>query len=356
MPNQVNYGFVDLTDVWGERVTTVGLDLVNRAIQETVAEHNRQVDALTSLFLRRITDFQLRYRTASVARLQGLDEFGRARPIRQAGHYDVAFPLQFAGIAWGADFVAKTKMTVAEANEYTTTLINADLRWVRDHILAALFANVAWPWADPEHGALIVQGLANGDAVRYQILTGADSAATDTHYLAQAAAIADASNPYPVAHDEILEHPENSGDIVHLIPTNLLAATEALTLFFPIADPRIRRGANTDELIATLGVTVPGEVVGYVEDGGWICHWRSMPSNYIVSVATGGDRALAMREDPEPELRGFRLAAEREDHPFWEAQYIRRAGFGGWNRVGATVTRIGNAAYAIPTNYTNPMP
>ena len=32
-------------------------------------------------------------------------------------------------------------MTVEEANEATSVLLSADMRWVRDHIMAAVFAS-----------------------------------------------------------------------------------------------------------------------------------------------------------------------------------------------------------------------
>jgi len=62
-----------------------------------------------------------------------------------------------------------------------------------------------------------------------------------------------------------------------------------------------------------------------------------------------------MREEPEAELQGFQQVARRDDHPFYESQWLRIAGFGGYNRVGAVVRRIGNGSYAVPTNYGCPM-
>ena len=83
--------------------------------------------------------------------------------------------------------------------------------------------------------------------------------------------------------------------------------------------------------------------------------WPSLPSDYTISVTTGGEKPIAMREDVEAELRGFKKVAERNDHPWYESQWLRRAGFGAWNRVGALVYRTNNATYAIPTNYSSPM-
>lgn len=355
MANQVAYGFINLKNLFARRVTEVGVSVIANAVNQSVAEHNRQMDALLSLFVQRTTDFKVRYKTPTVARLQPLDESGRARPIRPTGQYDVAFPLQMGGAAWGESFLAKAKMTVEEANEATITLLSADMRWVRDHVLAALFANASWAFTDQEHGALTIQGLANSDTVLYQVLTGADQAVTDTHYLAQAAAIADGANPFPIIYQELAEHPDNAGQCVALIPTNLKTTVEALTLFREVADPNIRTGANTDVLVGSLGVAVPGELIGYVEKT-WIVEWRSLPDNYIIATMTDGERSLAMREDPEAELNGFQQVAQRDDYPFYESQWIRRAGFGARNRVGAAVYRIGNAAYAVPTNYGSPMP
>lgn len=354
MANQVAYGFHNLQNVFDRRVSTVGVATIATAIQQSVDEHNRQMNALIGLFAERTTDFQIQYRTPALARLQAADEQGRARPIRPGGQYTVAFPLQKGLAAWGSTYEANVKMTVDEANEATNTLLMADARWMRDHILAALFDNAGWSFTDDEHGTLAVKGLANSDSVAYQILTGADSGATDTHYLAQANAIGDADNPFDDIYAELMEHPDNAGEVVALIPTNLRASVEALTLFNEIEDPAIRAGANRDVLVGTLGVETPGQLFGRVNKV-WCVEWRSMVSSYIVALCTDGPRALSMREHPEAELQGFKKDADRNDYPYLEGQWARRAGFGARNRVGALVQRIGNGSYAVPTNYSVPM-
>lgn len=354
MANQVAYGFHNLQNVFDRRVSTVGVATIATAIQQSVDEHNRQMNALIALFAQRTTDFQIQYRTPALARLQPSDEQGRARPIRPGGQYTVAFPLQRGLAAWGSTYEANVKMTVEEANEATNTLLMADARWMRDHILAALFDNAGFTFTDDEHGALAVKGLANSDSVTYQILAGADSQATDTHYLAQANAIGDADNPFDNIYAELMEHPDNGGEVVALIPTNLRAATEALTLFNEIEDPALRPSANRDVLIGTLGVETPGVLFGRVNQV-WCVEWRSAPSSYILALCTEGERALAMREHPEAELQGFKKDADRNDYPYLEGQWARRAGFGAKNRVGALVYRVGNGSYAVPTGYTTPL-
>jgi hypothetical protein len=358
MANQVAYGFMTLQDLFGRRVTEVGVSVIDAAINASVAEHQRQIDALSGLFVRRTTDFKTRYRSATVARLQPMDERGRALPIKPAGQYDIAFPMQRGGIALGFSYEASIHATVQEVNEATNTLLMADARWMRDHILAALFfsTNGGWTFTDDLHGDLTVYGLANGDTTVYSILSGADQGATDTAYLAQAASISDADNPFPGIYAELTEHPDNGGQVVALVPTNLIEDVKALATFYPSADANLRLGANETQLTGGLGVAIPGQLIGYESSKVWIVEWRSLPDNYIIAVTTEGERPLAMREDTAPELRGFKRVADRNDHPWYEQQWLRKAGFGAWNRVGAVVQRIGNASYAIPTNYGSPMP
>lgn len=362
MANQVMYGFENLTSLFDRRVEEVGVDTVYDAIQRSIAEHNRQMDALAGLFVERTTEFKRRYRTPSVSRLQPLDENGRARPVQPAGAYDVAWPIQSAGAASGFNRISRVKMTVQDANEITAMMLGADFRWMRDHILAALFYDdgaddIGWTYNDPNDdiGSLNILGLAAGGPQKYNILAGADSGATDDHLLAQANSIADAYNPFPLIYQELMEHPDNGGEVVALVPTNLKSSIEGLATFYPLRDPNLRVGVGETELVGNLGVPVPGEVIGYV-DKVWIVEWRSMVNDYIIAVPTQGPRPLRMREHPEPELQGFRLVAERDDHPFLESQWERHAGFGAWNRVGAVVMRVGNGSYAVPSGYGSPMP
>lgn len=354
--NQVVWGFHTLQNIFDQRVTEVGVGVIEQAIQQAEAEHNRQINALMSLFAEPTTDFKVRFRTVSgQGRLQPLDESGRALPRRVAGYYDLAFPLHLAGDAYGLTYLALQKATVGEIARMTSAMLVADARWMRDHILAALFANAAWTYTDPEHGALTIQGLANGDATTYQFLAGADNGATDNHYYAQAAAIADGADPFPTIRDELVEHPENGPDVLAIVPTNLAASVRALSGFYSVADPNLRAGANITELVGSLGAAVPGEIIGYHDAKVWIAEWRSAPSDYIIAVNIGGERPLRMRQEPEAQLQGFRQVAERNDHPWYERQWQRIAGFGAWNRVGGLVYRIGNAAYAIPAGYSSPM-
>lgn len=355
MANQVAYGFLDLQRLFDQRATVVGEQVIFDAIDATIAEHNRQITALLGIFATRTTQFQINYQQAGVARLQPGDEKSRARPLEGGGEYTVAFPLQKGDAALGLTYMARQKITVAEVNRRTNLLTMADARWVRDHVLAALVTNVSWSFTDKQHGALTIQPLANGDTVQYLIQAGADQGATDTHFGAQAAAISDGANPFATIHDELLEHPENSGEVVVFVPTNLKASILGLANFVPVPDKNVSQPSTALAIEGTLGIATPGELIGYV-DGCWIVWWRSMPSSYMVAMTTGGERALAMREDDTPSLQGFVRSDDRNVYPYYESQWFRQCGFGAWNRVNAYVYYVGGGAYAIPTNYDSPMP
>jgi hypothetical protein len=350
------YGFHNLNDVQNARITGSLIEAVNDAITAASDEHNRTINALTGLFAEETTDYTMRFAQGGNTRLQPLDEHGRALPVKPSGYYDTAYPIQMAGSAWGATYVTRAKMTVRDAERATAMMLDADARWMRDHILAALFADASYTFTDDLYGSLTVQGIANNDSVTYTTINGADSGATDDHTLAQAAAIADATNPFPTIYDELDEHPENSGPYIAFIGNGLRATTEALATFHESPDANLQRGANDDVLVGDLGIDVPGRVLGYEESGMWVVEWRGMPANYIIGVAAGGAKPLRMRQDMEAELQGFKRVAQRDDHPFYESQWMRRAGFGAWNRVGAVAYRVSNGTYAVPTGYSLPMP
>jgi hypothetical protein len=349
-------GLLNQSDLFDNRVSALNVQQIFRDVDLSVAEHNRQLDALMNLFVRRVTQPQARYQLAQATRLQPLDENGRARPIKGAGSYTVGFPLHDAGIAWGRNYKASVKMTLRDLVTIVGAMQDADSRWIRDHILAGLFfENGTTPWTfndiDDDVGALSIYGMANGDTTTYQILSGADSAATDDH-VKGAAAVTTAV--FQDIHDELEEHPENNGQVIAFIPTASRATVEGLTEFYPLPDANLRSGSGVTELASSLNIATPGELIGYIA-GVWVFVWAGMPAGYIIGTTVGGEPALGMREEAESELRGFRKIAERADHPWWEAQYIRIAGFGAWNRVGAVIYKTDNATYAIPTGYTSPM-
>jgi hypothetical protein len=346
------YGFNDLRHLFSQRVTEAGVEIIGKAIDASVAVHNQAVTALFDTLVERTTEFKTVYKTSSLASLQPLDEFGRARPIVVGGSYELGYPIQSAGIAWARTRKAAVKMTVEEVNDLLVTLFDADVRWLRTQMLTALFRAADWSFADEEHGTLTVKPLANNDTVVYMKRNDTEYGSTDNHLLAQAT-FAEA-NPYLSLANTLREHPDNEGQVVTLIAEDLQDETEALTSFMEAPDPNITPG-NADATLNSDGPNsiVPGEKLGYDKSSrSWIRTWDILPSGYMISYMTNGVKPLRMREDPD--FPGFAAIAEREDHPYWERQYERTAGFGAYNRTGAAVMRIGNANYAAPTGYATP--
>lgn len=358
MANAILYGFHTLEDIFSERVTASNMEVVNTAIERAVAEHTRQTDAILELFVTRTERAQRRYKTQVGARLQPLDEFGRARPIQTYGLYDTGFPIKDAGTALGQTFKAKAKQTVEDVQRDVATMLIADKTWLRDQIMGALFTNVAYDYDDPEDGTVSVKPLAITSDGQTYTRVGGLSSSTDQHFLAQANAIDDgADDPTEAMIAELREHPDNSGEMIIFVPTANVAAVQALTNFYEDIDPDITVGTGVSRLTGSLTAALPGPVLGKHAAGAWYVEWASLPSNYLVGIMNQSEKPLAMREEPEAVLKGFyKVPQDRNDHPYYEQQWARHCGFGAWNRVGAVVQRVGNGTYAIPTGYSQPMP
>jgi hypothetical protein len=348
-------GFTNLKDVVNERVTGDLIPAVTDAIDQSIAEHNKMTDDMISLFVHKTTDFKVRYKSPAAAKLQPLDEHGRARKIKAAGYYDIGLPLRDAGTALGDTRIALVKKTVKEVNDDIALILQADQRWLRDQILSALYYNVNYTFSDAEHGDLLVKALANQDGTLYLVKAGAE-AGTESQNYRGITALDDANNPFATIHRDLTSRPENfgGGRVITFLPTNLEDEAMNLTDFIEETDPDIALGDNVSRLTGSLDASVPGEVIGK-SGRNWLVRWDALPDNYMISLITSGARPLAMREHPEAELQGFNRVAERNDDPYYESQYTRHAGFGGWNRVAAIITKVGAASYtSTPTDFSAP--
>lgn len=354
MANTLAYGFVGLANLFKERVDDSNMRTVYEAVQQSVSEHNRQVAEIVAELVEPTVEYSVRFREAGSGTLQPLDEYGNPLPVREAGYYDVAFPIQGGGTAFGNNRVTRALMTVEEVNELTLNSLQRDSDWMKRHILAALFDNVAWTYPDPDHGDITVQPLANGDTVTYVRRNG--SKATDDHYYAQAGAIADDANPFPTIYSEIMEHPVNAGsEVVAYVASSLVSSISALTNFNEVKDPDLVQGISADYLGRSIPAGFGEELLGKV-DKVWVVEWGQLPSGYMLAVARGSQSpALAMRQYDAPELQGLFEESHSPDGNVQEYRFIRYAGFGAYNRVGAVAAYIGGGAYVIPAAYDAPL-
>jgi len=362
MANTVLYGFESLATLSAKRVSEVGVMRVYDAIREATAEYTRQMNGIMASMVMRTTVAQEQIELAGDGTLQPLDEFGNPLPVRPSGYYQVAYPIQGGGTAWGSNRVSRALMTVDEAQRNTQDALRRDADWVSRHFLASVLDNTTWTFNDrvgPNGakglGNITIQPLANGDSVTYN-RRGGSAKATDTHYLAQANAIDNSNNPFPTIRDELEEHPSNSGPIVAYVASSLRSSIENLSTFVEIDDPNLAYGNDETRVGRQISAGPGDEVLGYIRgDGIYVVEWRSMPAGYMVAHATGAGEFVKMREYPAESLQGFFPEEFSPDGNLQEMRMIRYAGFGVANRVAAVVQYIGGASYTIPTGFTTPL-
>lgn len=358
--NTVASGFFGLLDAFPEPIE-LNIEAVNDAIEQSVNEHNRQLERLTSLLCEPTVSKKEKFSLPQQWRMVPRGSISRGE--RPLSHEDIsmAWPMFSGVVSLGEESFAGKLMTVAQANERMLNLIDASKRFVRHRILCALLDNTSWIYKSAlfrEDDTETIYPLANGDSMVYAVKEGATAGTTDTHYLATASAISDLADPYPGIIEELNEHPENAngaGQVVCMVPSSLIATTCALSAFQLLADPNVAAGANNDVIVGKPPENVPGVCRGYHKGGCWIYEWRSLPSGYIIAATTEGKRPLRIRSYQRNGITlttGLLREAVRTDYPFAENCWSQTLGVGAWNRVGAVVQYIGGGAYAIPTGYT----
>lgn len=364
MPNSVAYGFVGLQDIFNMRVAGSTAPRVWDAISDSLAEYNRILEGLLGTLSQRTVVAMEQVELAGSGTLQPIDEWGNPKPVLPSGNYQVAYPIQGGGTAWGDNRISREFLTVEDMNRFTVDAMQRDKDWLLRHALAALLTNTTWSYDDKSPvgngkglGPITIQPLANNDSVVYGRTAGVPAAA-DNHYLAQAAAISDAANPFPTIANELNEHPSNRGDIAAYVASNLVQSIGGLTEFVEVGDADILPPASAEQVRAVPAeVLGPGrKVLGKTRSGVWIVEMPTMPSDYLMAVSLGADPVLRQREYDAANVQGFFPEYHNEDGNRHITRMMRYCGFGVRNRVAAVVMRIGNAAYAIPSGFAAPLP
>jgi hypothetical protein len=353
----VLYGFHGLVDILDNRAASVDQELLSDAINAAVNAHNMDVQQSLSLFAnKRLTDPQTGVNQMAEGELQPLDEWGRPQPRRTPPPVSRYFPLYMAGDSIATNYVTQQKMTVQEVNDRLASVLLADTKWLRRQILTALFTNTSYNFTDPQYGTLAISTLANGDAETF-LRTSTGTASTDTHHKGNAtfteAVLTD-------MRAELVEHDENGGDsaqVLVLVPTASKATVQGFTNHKDAADPNITVGTGVNQYTGSFAATAPGTSFGYNEEAQvHLREWSRLPADYAIAITDSALSPLAMRQDEETALQGFHEIPGREDTPYLQRIWIRRAGFAAYNRVGAVVYRTNNGTYAIPTGYSAPNP
>lgn len=360
------FGNLNISDT--ERVfnATVGQQVIWEAVQAYLARAREELDVAMSLFVQETTeDYKRRYKLPGGGYLQERGEDGSFANVKALGSWDVAFPIKDVGAAVGGNDVDLAYMTAKELQTHIETVEIQNINTVRHEILKALFNSAQESYSDRLWGTLLVEPLANGDAVVYPPVLGASIEATDNHYLESgyaSASISDSNNPYATIAAELEEHfgaPTGGSQIAAFINPAEVAKTRALAEFVPVADLGVRYG-NAQDLSTAIPAELlrVGRVIGRMDTSGvWVVEWRFMTAAYIIGIHLDAPKPLIRRIDPaDTQLgNGLQLVAReelRDNFPFTNSYWRHRFGLGCGNRLNGVVMELGTGGtYSVPAAY-----
>ena len=321
-----------------------------------------------SLFVEMTTDkHSFRYKLPGGGRLQRRGGQAQSGSRKAAGKWDVAFPLEDFGDQIAANDIALAYMTAAEYQRHLDSVQNANTNTVRFELLKALLNNTERSFNDETLNTptLLVEPLANADAVVYPPVLGSESEATDDHYLESGyayTAISNTNDPFPVIVNELEEHfgvQTGGSEILVLVNQAETPYIADLAAFDPVVNRYINPGADVNSPNAgALGILPPGmtaKILGvHADSGAVIAEWRWLPAHYMLAVHLDAPRPLIKRVDPAATGlgQGLQLVARDASYPFESAHWRHRFGFGCGNRLNGVVMELGSGGtYSIPSGY-----
>jgi len=350
-------GALNIQNAERVRINTVGQDVVFEIAAQYAQRASQEVLLASSVFVQGMTEnYQERYKLGGSGYMSKSAGYDSAPAFKATGEWDVAYPLYQVHEALVATDVDLGYFTVAELDLQIGAKITRWRNQYRRDLLTALFKNTTTSFADPLHGTLTVQPLANGDAVVYPPRVGAVTEATDDHYLETGyavAAISNTNNPAKTLRAELSEHFEEAvggSNVVMWADATTVDALSGLTDYVPVQDNYIRAGANAD--IPQNLPSVPGTIRGRLS-GVWVVEWAAIPANYAYGQFLGAPAPVKMRVDPSD--TGFvqgalYLVQSDEKYPFRNSVWRSRYGFGVGNRLNGVCLEFGTGGtYTIPT-------
>lgn len=355
------FGLLGLDDTERVFANVVGQQVIYDAVQELVTRYNMELSQMQGVFVEQATEnFKERYKLAGGGRMAKMSTEAPAPEVKAYGGWDVAYPIEQYGAAVGGSRVTMAYMTVQDIDRHIKTVFIKDMNRVRHEILRRLFNNTQRSWADELHGTLLVEPLANGDAVLYPPVIGSEDEAIENHYYHTgyaASGISDTNNPYATIAAELEEHfgkPVGGSNIITWINTTEEAKTRALTDFVEVPDRFVSPGDDTATPFG-LPVGTPGRVIGRVS-GCWVSVWDWIPTLYIMAIHLGAAKPLKIRYDPADTglNRGLALITDSEKYPLRESHWEHRFGFGVGNRINGVFLEFDDSTWDIPTGYTYP--
>ncbi len=353
MPNTAAYGFMGLEDIYNQRVTDVEPEVIDTAVIDSAAAHSRDMNAILDTLVEPTTERESAFALPTGGELQPGSEFGTPVPTRGYREIEQGYPLMRGMDSFGLNREAYAKLRIGEMNKLMLNVQSKDARWMIRRLLAAIFTNVSWTFAEKGRSSVTVRGLAvTGDGSIFLDQNG--DLTTANHYTFQASAIDNSNNPYSAQETILRAHPANTGAIVTYIPSGLVATTTALSGFYEYRNPTdfVQYADNlsfaADEVNEFIGFG--NEVLGVVS-GNIIVLSRRMPAGYVMSVVDAIDKPLVMRQEPEESLQGLQTVPIQRDSNFRTWDFYRKAGFAIRNPIAIAVRQIGAGAYSIPSGY-----
>lgn len=363
------YGLHDMQEYSDRSVASVGYQNIEAGVQEWL----RAYTEMTNAFLSTVMEVNPVWNSSPIARTripytvdyQLVDEDGKADPVTSYLTYEIGLPLYRRELADGYTWERSLIRTVQDVSDFLDQIQQADSRFFRAMAKQALLYKTAWTFNSNEEdidvpATIPVKPLANGDTQVYPKKTGALS--TANHYIAQAAAIADLTDPFPVIAALHKSYATSLRPrIVSFVPTNVVAAVRALTDMYLVEPTRyVQPGSAVTTLSDAIqqDLFFGDEVIGEHASGITVVEWSDLPNNYIITMdMSTGNKPLGLRQKKEPELQGLLARGGVFSHEGNEehSRVRRIAGAGVVNRTAASAYFV-EAGDTVYDNILTPQP
>lgn len=326
---------------------------VARRFAEALDIHNRLFDDMAGDLATTVTVPQMAFTGADTAIVQELDEWGRADASKATTSGNLGFPLRLYGstVQWTRTYLERA--TVSDLAAQLDAHAAADLVNFRGLLRSVFFTNTNTSgYFDRLDSKLTytLRALLNADGQAIPISPNGTSfdGSTHTHYLASATYTAAALQ---AVIDTVVEHGVD-GRIVAYIAKADEATVRGLSGFAPYLDARLTITGASQIGNQTLDTVNPDNRAIGVFGGAevWVKQW--VPQNYAVALDIGGSRKpLGIRVRSGNLTSGpgaFNKIDEHQHHPLTAQHFGREFGIAAFGREKAAVSRMDNAAYAIP--------
>lgn len=327
---------------------------IARRFADALTIHNRLFDDMVSDLATVVTVPQMAFSGADTAVIQELDEWGRADASKASVTGNLGFPLRIYGSTaqWTRTYLQRA--TIADLAAQLDAHAAADLVNFRGLLKTVLFKNTnTTSYLDRLDSKLTytLRALLNADGQSIPLSPNGTTfdGATHTHYLANATFTSTATQALI---DTVVEHGVD-GKVVLYIAKADEATVRNFTGFAAYLDARITVSGANQTGNTSLDITNPDNRAIGVFGGAevWVKPW--IPQNYAAVMDIGGSRKpLGVRVRTGNLTSGpgaFQKIDEHGHHPLTAQNFGREFGIAALGREKAAVSRMNNAAYAVPS-------